>query len=237
MSSLYEIWARLKIISVLVAIFAPLVVLVLNLFLPKGELLTSILVPVLLFQVSFTISQVYELQRSLSDRSGTALAGGYGISNNPIWERIAGRHLKTVDIIALNGGRILRCLNDSNVRIGTLRAVFPTMEALNVMFASLDYDGKRKRMDSIQLGIEEFETITSIMKEEGRLRECNVRRVSFFTQHFFLDLAPIGALVGHYFSSKDRSATTGLKVETRIELRAESLSMQRDLFTRIWEAS
>lgn len=235
--SLYVIWVRLKPTVVVLSAILPLIVIVLSALLGTAATYQKAAISLLFFQIALLISLSFETQKLLSRSSSSAIMRTYGMSDNPIWPVLKDRHSEDINIVALNGGRIVRCLRDANVQMSRIRAIFPSDAAIESFYASVPVDDRREMLRCVGVGFREFNKICDVLTKEGMLASVEVKRTDFFPVKVLVATRGGNSLNGYYYRSSDRDATTGLKAVTWLENRSDIIESEKTYFERIWKSA
>jgi hypothetical protein len=232
--SLLTIWESLKPYVLGLTAITPILLIVYNFLGGPIESFNTKIISLLFVELAVIIAVVFEVQKKIDGFGEAIQFEPSSISNNSIWLELKGKRIPSMDICALNGGRIAKCLYDHDISVDTLRAIFPSDEALKLYFSNLDHEKARVRMNSLSVGAAEFEQVTSVLKTKGRIGDIKVIKVPYFTDRLTIIPGEKCALLGIYYPDNARSASTGLRVETRLEKRSDLVRREIDQFRRIW---
>ncbi|MEM6593166.1 MAG: hypothetical protein AAF672_00145 [Pseudomonadota bacterium] len=235
--SLYVIWDRLKPYVLLISAVTPIILILYNYFFGPVTSFQEAVIAFLFLEIGLLVAIAFEIQRKLGGLGQVLQQEVCSVSNNPIWKELEGRKIPSMDICALNGGRIAKCIQDHDITVGDIRAIFPSEEALKLFFSDLEFEKTRARMHSISIGFADFEHIMTTLEREGKVKKFQVLRVNCFTDRISIIPGDKFVLTGNYFPQSARSASTGLKVETRLEYRTDLVSREKEQFERLWEPS
>jgi hypothetical protein len=139
-----------------------------------------------------------------------------------------------LNLLALNGGRVAKCISDRNIKIKSVRALFPSEDAIMTMLKDVD-DNKRVRFfQNIKVGFEEFDQVMRILKQRGVIASYEVRYLSFFPSYLWVDFNNETSIKGIYYRSSERDATIGLKAECWEQRNEHVIQIERLHFEKLW---
>lgn len=220
----------------IVAALSPIIAIILATLGKQFAPLTETLLALLLVHTGLLLEVAYMNNKALHTFSEVGGTKVKSISQNRLWTILEGKKTENFDILALNGGMVAKCIRNRDVRVGNIRIIVPSAQALEVFFADLEPTLLQDRMNQLSIGEVQFRKITDSLLHEKKVRNVEIRTSAFFSGR--VALLPSGAniAVGRYVRDEENEVATGLQITTFLEDRKDIIKRERDSFQALWDS-